>query len=86
MPEDHDANGPPSARSVDRQSDGSTTRLQGVGQAGTWELDQTSSVDTSGRLYVYFNNAPGSSLWASVSFMVSPRVMQFDPALYAPLQ
>jgi hypothetical protein len=68
------------------QSDGSTVRLEGFGQAGTWEVDAAWQVDTAGRIFVYFNNAPGSSLWSSVSFNLDPRVMQLDPALYAPLR
>ena len=67
------------------QSDGSTVRLTGWGQMGTWEIDSASQVGTTGRIFVYWNNAPGSSLWATVSFTLDPRVMQLDPALYTPL-
>ena len=67
------------------QPDGSTARLTGFGQAGTWEIDSTWQVNTAGRIFIYFNNSPGSSLWSSVSFTLQPRVMQLDPALYSPL-
>jgi hypothetical protein len=61
------------------QSDGSTVRLNGWGQAGTWEV---TSLD---QLRLIINNAPGSSLTSNLLFMLEPRVMQFGPGLYSPL-
>jgi hypothetical protein len=67
------------------QPDGSTVRLTGWGQAGTWEIDSTWAVGETARIFVYWNNTPGSSLWASLMFMTSPLVMQFNGALYSRL-
>lgn len=65
------------------QPDGSTVRLRGWGQAGTWEVDPTWEIGDTARILVYFNNAPGSSLWSSLMFMTTPRIMQYDTGLYS---
>jgi hypothetical protein len=69
------------------QPDGSTVRLRGWGQAGTWEVDPTYEVGASAGIAVYYNNLTGgSSSWVSLMFMTNPRVMQFDTGLYSPLR
>jgi len=67
------------------QPDGSTVRLLGWGQAGTWEIDPTWEIGDTARIFVYHNSSSGSSLWVSLMFMTTPRVMQFDTGLYSPL-
>jgi hypothetical protein len=68
------------------QPDGSTVRLRGWGQAGTWEVDPAWQPGNTNTIFVYYNNlAHGSSSWVSLTFMTNPRVMQFDGGLYSVL-
>jgi hypothetical protein len=67
------------------QPDGSTVRRRGWGEAGTWEIDTTWEIGETARIFVYYNNAPGSAGWSDLRFMTNPRIMQVDVGLYSPL-
>ena len=66
------------------RDDGSTVRLDGPGQTGTWEVDPSWTAGLKARIFVYFNNAPGSSSLPELTFMTSPRRMKYDSGLYNP--